>query len=114
MKGLQDSFKAAFRGFWRTLVFERTFKIMMSAAVLVTGAMFYLPTSRLEKIGLLTMIFAVLGLELVNSTIEKFLDFIKPEPSEKVRVIKDLMAAIVLLASLGAAVIGLIVFLPYF
>ncbi|MBZ1345467.1 MAG: diacylglycerol kinase, partial [Candidatus Nealsonbacteria bacterium] len=80
----------------------------------VSMAMFYFPTSRTEKAVLLTMIFAVLGLELINSVFERFLNFLQPESDERVRKIKDVMSAIVLLAILGSIMIGLIVFLPHF
>ncbi len=84
---------------------------MLLIAVLVVVAMFYFQTSRLEKVALLLIIFSVLTLELINSVIERILDFLHPLPNEKIKIIKDLMAAIVLVASFGAAIIGLIIFL---
>jgi diacylglycerol kinase len=75
--------------------------------------MLYFPTSRTEKAVVVTAIFAVLTLELVNSVIERLLDFFHPGYSNEVRIIKDLMAAIVLLTGIGAAVISLIVFWPH-
>ena len=50
---------------------------------------------------------------MVNIVIERLLDFLHPAHHEEVRVIKDLMAAIVLIASFGAAIIGLMIFWPY-
>ena len=86
---------------------------MLFFALLAAVLMFYFPTSRTEKAVITTAIFAVLTLELVNIAIERLLDFLQLERNEEVRVIKDLMAAIVLLASFGAVVIGLIVFWPH-
>ncbi len=106
-------FQAAWAGLKETLIKEISFKIMAAAAITVLFLMFIFPTSRAEKISLLLMIFAVLGIELVNSAIERFLNLINPAADEKVRIIKDLMAAIVLVASLGAAIIGIIIFWPY-
>ena len=113
VKKLRDSFKYAINGLKETLIFERNFKIMLFFAIVAVFLIFYFPTSRTEKAVVATAIFAVLTLELVNIVIERLLDFLQMERSEEVRIIKDLMAAIVLLASLGAAVIGLIVFWPY-
>jgi diacylglycerol kinase len=113
MKKLRDSFKYAINGLKETLIFERNFKIMLLFALVAIFLMFYFSTSRTEKAVIATAIFAVLTLELVNIAIERLLNFIQMERNEEVRIIKDLMAAIVLLASLGAAVIGLIVFWPY-
>jgi len=59
------------------------------------------------------IIFAVLVLELINSTVERIMDFLGPDQDEKVRIIKDLMAAIVLLAGLAAIIVGIIIFYPY-
>ncbi|MEE8131766.1 MAG: diacylglycerol kinase family protein [Candidatus Paceibacterota bacterium] len=112
-KKLSDSFKAAWRGLKDTLVEERSFKIMLIVTVLVIGAMFYFPTSRIEKVALLIMIFSVMILELINSVIERLLDFLHPLPNGQIKTIKDLMAAIVLVVSIGAVVIGMIIFLPY-
>lgn len=112
-KDIIRSFRAATRGFWQVLTNEPAFKWMVFAAVLVVAGMIFFRTSRAENIALLTMIFAVLGLELINSVFERFLDFLKPSHDERVRIIKDVMAAIVLLVSLGAVVIGLIIFWPY-
>lgn len=113
IKKIQGGFKAAFNGFKETIVFERSFKVMIFIAALVTAAMFYFPTSRLEKVVLIITIFSVLILELINSTVERIMDFVTSEHDERIRIIKDLMAAIVLLASFGAAVIGALIFLPY-
>ncbi|MEK7162682.1 MAG: diacylglycerol kinase family protein [Patescibacteria group bacterium] len=113
-KKISNSFKAAWRGLKDILIKEKNFKIMLIIALLVIGAMFYFPTSRIEKVSLLIMIFSVLILELINSVIERFLDFLHPLPDEQVKIIKDLMAAIVLVTSVGAIIIGLIVFWPYF
>lgn len=110
---LSDGFRAAFEGFKETLIFERVFRVMLIVTLVVVGAMLYLPTSRLEKVVLLASVFAVLVLELINSVVERVMDFLSPEYSEQARIVKDLMAAIVLLASIGAVVIGIIIFLPH-
>lgn len=114
MKKLKDSFKFALSGLKETLIFERNFRIMIFIAMIVIVAMFYFPTSRTEKAVLFAAIFSVLAIELVNTVIERLLDFLEPMHHEKVRVIKNLMAAIVLVTCLGAIIIGLIVFWPYF
>ena len=113
MKNLRKSLGHAANGLRETLIHERNFKIMLGAAFVIAGAMFYLPTSRAEKAILATAIFAVLTLEMVNVVIERLLDFLHPAHHEEVRVIKDLMAAIVLIASFGAAIIGLMIFWPH-
>jgi diacylglycerol kinase len=87
---------------------------MLLAALVVVFLMIYFPTSRTEKAVLLAMIFSVLTLELINSVMERFLDFLQPNDDARVRKIKDLMAALVLIVSLGALTIGILVFWPHF
>ena len=110
---LAKGFKAAFAGFKETLIYEGSFKVMLVIGLSVIGAMFYFPTGPLEKVVLLATILGVLVLELLNSVVERVMNFLSPEYHEQARIIKDLMAAIVLLASIGAVIIGLMIFVPY-
>jgi len=82
-------------------------------SVLVLALMFFLNLSKGEIIVILFLVLLVLILELLNSAIEKFLDVIKPRMDLQVALVKDIMAAMVLLASTAALLIGLVVFLPH-
>ena len=112
-KNIFLSFRTAWKGMKTVLVQEPSFKYMLLLAAITIGAMLYFPTSRTEKAVLLAMIFSVLILELINSAMERFLDFLQPAEDPPRQKIKDLIAAIVLLVSLGAAIIGFLIFLPY-
>jgi len=112
-KNIFLSFKVAWKGIWTILIQEPAFKYMVAVALLVVSAMFYFPTSRTEKAVLLVTIFSVLGLETINSIMERFLDFLEPNFDSRVKTIKDLLAAFVLLVSTGTAVIGILIFWPY-
>ncbi|OGY57487.1 MAG: hypothetical protein A3D47_02295 [Candidatus Colwellbacteria bacterium RIFCSPHIGHO2_02_FULL_43_15] len=113
IKNTNRGLRAAWAGLKETIVFERSFKTMLIISALVVAAMFYFPTSRLEKVVLLLATFSVLILELINSAVERIMDVVTIEHDDRIRVIKDLMAAIVLLASLGSAVVGFLIFYPY-
>ncbi|MBI5401362.1 diacylglycerol kinase family protein [Candidatus Wolfebacteria bacterium] len=113
MKKFTNGFKAAFHGIKETLKQERNFKFMIIIAVVVIFLMFYFPTTKDEKVALLIAAFSVLTLELMNSTIERIMNFLHPEPDERIKAIKDLTAGIVLVASIGAAIIGTVIFWPY-
>lgn len=113
MKKILNSFKFAINGLKEVFLGERNFQIMAAIAFLVVGAMFYFPTERTEKAVLAMAIFLVLTLEIINSLVERLMDFLQPQHDELVRIIKDLSAAAVLTASIGAVIIGLIIFLPY-
>lgn len=63
---------------------------------------------------LLLVIGVTLSLELLNSQIERMLDYFCPQRDEKVRAIKDLSAGAVLLMVITDVVIGLVILLPEF
>ncbi len=111
---LGRSFKFAFSGIKTALQEEQPFRVMLVVAILVIVAMFYFDLPLVHKVVLSVMVFLVLILELVNSVIEKVLDFVCPQYNDKVKVIKNMMAGIVLLASLAAAAVGILIFQPYF
>ena len=46
--------------------------------------------------------------------IEKIMDITSPEISEKVRVIKDISAAVVLFGAVASVIVGLFLFIPKF
>ncbi len=112
-KKLSASFKHAFFGIKITFREEQPFRIMLFIAVLVTIAMFYLELPTTQKAVLFLVIILVLALEIMNSVIEKFLNFIHPDGSSHVKTIKDIFAGIVLIASIGAAIIGILLFWPH-
>ncbi len=55
----------------------------------------------------------VLAAELVNTAFEHLCDVVQPELHASVKAAKDVAAGAVLVASIGAAVIGVLVFWPY-
>jgi diacylglycerol kinase len=112
-KSIKRSFYIAFRGLKEALYSEPSFKYMIFCAILVILGMVYFKTSRSESAVLIVITISVLALEVINTLFERVLDIIQPQPDERVKKIKDLMAALVLLASIGAASIGIIIFLPY-
>jgi diacylglycerol kinase (ATP) len=80
-------------------------------AVTVSGYFFCI--TRTEWIAIVLCFSIVLALELVNTATEKLCDTLHPLQSEKIKLVKDILAAAVLVAAIGAAVVGLIIFLPY-
>lgn len=107
-----QSLKYAFSGLKYALKKEQSFQIQLAFAVLFIILMFVLPLERWEIAILFTAIFLVLSLELINTTAEKIIDCFKPEISSQVKLIKDLMAAAVLVVALAAIVLGILIFLP--
>ena len=66
-----------------------------------------------DLIILLFFVFAiVIGSELFNTSIETIVDMVMPEKNEKAKIAKDVSAGAVLVVAIGAAIIGLVIFVP--
>ncbi len=107
------SFKNAFRGLFYVFKKEKNFQIELLCAFLVIFLMVITDLSKWEKVMLIFLIFAVLTLEILNTSVERLVNLFKPKIHPYARAIKDIMAGAVLLASVGAIIIALFIFLPY-
>ena len=112
-KKLFKSFRHAFRGLKYALKNEQNFQLEVLGGVFVVVLMCLFPTSGLEKIALFIVIFAVLVIELINTIFERVVDMLKPRVHPYAQVVKDIMAAAVLLSSIGALIVGVGIFYPY-
>lgn len=110
---IYQSFKFAFQGFQFALK-ERNFKLHIFSVLLVTALGFYCHVSRLEWLFLIVCMGLVLGMEILNTAIEKTIDLLSPQKHPLAGMAKDLSAAAVLCVSITAAIIGCIIFYPYF
>lgn len=82
--------------------------------MLVLAAMAYFPLRKWEMVAVFLLIVMVLTVEVLNTALERFADLLKPRLHHYVGAIKDIMAAAVLVTSLGALIIGIIILGPYF
>jgi diacylglycerol kinase (ATP) len=107
------SFRFAAQGFLYIFRYEHNARIhlFISGVVLIMG--FLLHIRRLEWVLVLLCMGFVLAAEMINTIIEKLSDIVSLQKNEKIRVIKDVSAAMVLLSSFIAAIAGLIIFVPY-
>ena len=111
-KRLFKSFRYALHGIRVVFRDEQSFRLQAIAGVGVIVLALVLQVRTSELIVLLLLIGAVLSLELINSIFERIVDSFKPRLHPAVADIKDIMAATVLIASLVAAVVGAIIFVP--
>jgi diacylglycerol kinase len=117
MKGINflkllKSLRAAFSGL-RSALSENTFRIFILCAVLIIILMTLIDLTFSDRIIIVLVITLILSLELINSQVERILDIIQPSYNLQVKTIKDISAGAVLIASLGALIIGLLIFFPY-
>ena len=108
-----NSFKNSFHGLKVAFFEEQSFKIQAILALVVVILMFSLPLHNIERAILVLAIMFVLGLELLNSQIERALDLAEFDHNPKIKDIKDLSTSAVLIAAVGALVVGLFIFIPY-
>lgn len=114
MKRFRRSLKHAFDGIVYALSYEKNFRIEIIMAIFVTILIFILKLKNWEAVVLILMIMWVLIAELINTVLERVVDILKPRIHPYARLIKDLMAAVVLISSVVAVAVGVIIFYPYF
>lgn len=109
---MQKSFYYAFRGIVDCLKSEPNLRIHFIVSIFVTLLATYLGFSKIEMAILIVTIFLVIILEFINTAIEKISDIIHPERSEKIRIIKDISAGVVLLGAIVSVIVAYLLFLP--
>ncbi|MGI9545766.1 MAG: diacylglycerol kinase family protein [Flavobacteriaceae bacterium] len=102
----------AFRGAFLLVKTESSIQIQVVIALLVTAAGFYFDISNTEWILQILAISLVLGIEGLNTAIEKMSDYTQPEFDDKIGFIKDVSAGAVMWVSIGAVIVGLIIYVP--
>ena len=112
-KKLLKSFGFALEGLFWLLKNEQNFKIHFIILMGVTFLSYYFSISKFELLVVILCFSSVLVAEAFNTVIEKFVDWKSPEISAQAKIVKDVAAAAVLLASIFAFIIGLIIFIPY-
>lgn len=108
-----DSFRDAFAGWGYILRSQRNAWIHSAITILVAAIGFWLKLRTLEWAVLVAAIGLVWVAELFNTGLETLVDLASPEIHPLAARAKDIAAAAVLTAAITAAVIGLLVFLPY-
>ena len=102
----------ALRGSLLLIRTEASIQVQMAIVVLMTLAGFYFELSRDEWIYQILAFVLILGVEGVNTAVEKLADFVHPDYHEKIGLIKDISAGAVMLVAIGTSVVGLLIYLP--
>lgn len=113
MRTLINSLKYAWKGFSYAARHEQNFRIQLVASVFLLVAILAFDVSALEAVALILMALIVLILEILNTVVEKFIDLLQPRLHHYSQIIKDMMAAAVLLAAVGAVIVGGLIFYPH-
>ncbi|SDL84467.1 diacylglycerol kinase [Kriegella aquimaris] len=102
----------ALRGALLLIRTEASIKVQVGIAIIVTAAGFFYNLSATEWILQIFAIGLVMGIEGINTAVEKIADYIQPEFDEKIGFIKDISAGAVMLVSIAASIIGVIIYFP--
>jgi len=108
-----NSFKNALKGLKKVFKEEKNFQFHVIIAIIVVLLSIYWQLAAWQWIIILLLITLILVLEIINTIIERFIDILKPRIHSYVKDIKDMSAAMVMVSTIAAVIIGLIVFLPY-
>lgn len=107
------SFTFAFSGIAAMLRTQHNAWIHLAATIGAIAAGFWFSIGRGEWVWLIVAIVAVWTAEALNTAFELLCDVASPEFHPLVKQAKDVAAAAVLIAAVGATIIGLMVFLPH-
>ena len=109
---LIDSFRNAFAGLGHTLRTQRNARIHLAISLAVVGCGLWLGLSPESW----CLIFLAIGMvwmaELSNTVLESVVDLLRPEFDPLAKTAKDVKAAVVVVASITAVLIGLLVMGP--
>lgn len=110
---LWKSFYYAFQGIKQCLFVERNMIIhfFFMCLVIICGVLFNI--TRGEWIICILLFGFVFAMEFMNTAIETTIDICMPERDPRAKLAKDTAAGSVLIAAIVAAIIGLIIFIPY-
>ena len=110
---LLQSFGYAWEGIVFALKNDQNFRVHIAAAIIVIVLSIYFDVSPFEMGILGVMIVLVIVTEMINTAIENMVDLITKEYHIEAKIAKDVSSGMVLITSIGALVVGFLIFTPY-
>ena len=104
------SFRHAGRGLAWAVSSQANLRVHLAAAAVVLIAAIVLRFSAIEFVALLLCFAIVIAAELFNTTLEVLIDYAWPEHHPMIGRAKDVAAAGVLVAAIGTAIVGVVLF----
>lgn len=110
MRGFRESFKIAAFGILYLFLFHRNMRVIFTLGILAFLLGVYFHFSGIELIVLCITITLVFMAEIFNTAVEMLMDILSEKHHIKIKLVKDIAAAITLIASLNAAAVGYALF----
>ncbi|KAA6345924.1 Undecaprenol kinase [termite gut metagenome] len=107
-------FKFAWKGIRIFFAEEYNARIHSILAIMVILVGFYFNITKTEWIIVIICCGLVIAAEAINTAIERLVDLVSPDYHPLAGKIKDMSAGAVLICAIVSAVVGLIIFAPYF
>lgn len=109
-RGFRGSLKIAMKGILYLFLYHRNMRIIFMSGIAAFVLGLYFKLTGVELVALCVTITLVFMAEIFNTAIEMLMDVATDKYNTKVRLIKDIAAAIVVLACLNAVAVGYILF----
>jgi len=109
---LKSTFTNASRGLWVFIKSEPNNRFHLTLAVLALAGGWLLNISTPEWLAIIVSIGVVLSAEAFNASLEHLCDMVHKEHHPRIKVVKDISAAAVLIAALIALAVALVIFIP--
>jgi len=118
VRGFRTSIKIAATGIGYLFLYHRNMRLMflMGLGVFLAGLLFF-NLIAIELVALCITITLVFMAEIFNTAVELMFDMLTDKYHTHIKLVKDISAAVVLIASLNAIAVGYILFLrklPWF
>lgn len=107
------SYTYALKGIRHLLVLENNARIHLAATLVILGLSVYFQIEKTEWLWIVLAVSMVWITELLNTAVEKIVDFVSPDFHPAAGTIKDLSAGAVLVAAVFAIIVGGVIFQQY-
>ncbi|MEI6631107.1 MAG: diacylglycerol kinase family protein [bacterium] len=109
-RGFRQSLKLAITGIGYLFVYHRNMRIIFMLGILAFLLGLHYQLKGIELVALCITITLVFMAEIFNTAIEMMIDMVTNKYHTLIKLVKDIAAAVVLLASLNALAVGYILF----
>lgn len=106
-----ESLKIASKGLVYLFLYHRNMRLIFMLGLLALILGFYFGLKGIELVALCITVTLVFTAEIFNTAIELMMDMLTQEYKVKIRLVKDIAAAVVLIASLNSLAVGYILFI---
>ena len=109
-RGLKESLMLATKGIIYLFLYHRNMRIIFMLGIAASLLGFHFKLKGIELVALCVTITLVFMAEIFNTAIEMTMNLLTSKYSTRIKLIKDIAAAVVLLTCLNAIAVGFILF----